>query len=148
MEKTTESKAAEAKATEVKTATAEPSTGPVRIQLAMPIIYRTSKKKGKRKYTKGLKSVQRLGRGMVRASERMGSGLDRGLSSFRSRTESSSKKKKDGAIIDSVKNFTKGAGKTLRTASRAPNDVLKKVDTKLITRQVRNAMRIGWPLLG
>jgi hypothetical protein len=137
------------KTTETKTGAADqPATGPTSIQLAMPIVYRTSKKKGKRRYSSGLKSVQQLGRGVVRASERVSNGLDRGLSSFRSRTNSSSKKKKDGAIIDSVKNFTKGAGKTLRTASRAPNDVVKKVNTKFITRQIRNAMRIGWPLLG
>jgi hypothetical protein len=136
------------KTTETKTATEAPAAGPTRIQLAMPIVYRTGKKKGRRRYTRGLKSIQQLGRGLVRGSERLSDGLDRGLSNFRSRTNASSKKKKDGMIIDSVKNFTKGAGKTLRTASRAPNDVVKRVNTKLITRQVRNAMRIGWPLFG
>ena len=116
----------------------------------MPIVYRKSKKKkSSRKYTKGLKIPEQLGRGVIRASERLTSGLDRGVSKFRTRSNASSKKKRDGIIIDSVKNFTKGAGKGLRTVSRAPNDVVKRVNTKWVTRQARNVMRsVAWPLFG
>ena len=135
--------------TETKTTTTEqPAT--VAIHLAMPIVYRTSKKKkGKRKYTKGLKIEQQLSRGLIRGSERVADGLQRGMSNFRDRSNKSSKKKRDGLIIDSVKNFTKGTGKTLRTASKAPNDVIKRVNTKWVTRQGRNALRsVSWPLFG
>jgi hypothetical protein len=119
-------------------------------QLGMPIVYRTSKKKkGNRRYTKGLKMPQQVGRGVIRATERLGKGLDRGFSNFRTRSNDSAKKKRDGLIIDSVKNFTKGAGKGLRTVSRAPNDVVKRVNTKWVTRQARNVMRsVAWPLFG
>ncbi len=136
------------KTIETKSTAAEQATASTHgIKLAMPIVYRASKKKGKRKYTSGLRTFQELGRGGLRAAERLTGGVDRGLTSFRTRTNSSSKKKRDGAIVDSVKNFTKGAGKALRTASKAPNDLIKRVDTKQITRQVRNGMRlVGWPL--
>lgn len=139
----------ETKTTETKSTTTDQPAA-VAIHLAMPIVYRTSKKKkGKRKYTKGLKIGEQFSRGVIRASERVSSGLDRGLSNFRTRSNKSSKKKRDGIIIDSVKNFTKGAGKALRTASKAPNDVVKRVNTKWATRQARNVMRsVAWPLFG
>jgi hypothetical protein len=137
-------------ATEAKAATEQAPAAANHIQLAMPIVYRTSKKeKGERRYTKGLKIPQQLGRGVIRASERLSNGLDRGFSDFRTRSNDSSKKKRDGIIIDSVRNFTKGAGKSLRTASKAPNDVVKRVNTKWVTRQARNVMRsVAWPLFG
>jgi hypothetical protein len=138
-------------ATEAKAAAAEhPPAAANHIQLAMPIVYRTSKKKkGERRYTKGLKIPQQLSRGGIRASERLSKGLDRGFSDFRKRSNKSSKKKRDGIIIDSVRNFTKGAGKGLRTASRAPNDLVKRVNTKWVTRQARIVMRtVAWPLFG
>ncbi len=138
-------------ANEAKAASAEQQAAAANhIQLGMPIVYRTSKKKkGERRYTKGLKIPQQLGRGVIRASERLGNGLDRGFSDFRKRSNASSKKKRDGIIIDSVRNFTKGAGKGLRTVSRAPNDVVKRVNTKWVTRQARNVMRtVAWPLFG
>ena len=137
------------KATEKKTTDQPAAPASNRVQLAMPVIYRTSKKKGKRRYSSGLRTVQQLGRGVLRGGERLTDGLDRGLSTFRTRSNSSSKDKRDGAIVDSVKNFTKGAGKALRTASRAPNDVIKRVNTKRIARQVRDVMRtVSWPLFG
>jgi hypothetical protein len=137
------------KTSETKTGAAEqpPPAALPRIALGMPIVYRASKRKGKRKYTNGLKNIQKLERGMAHASERISHGLDRGFSRFRSRTDASSKKKRDGAIVDAARNFGKGAGRTLRTASKAPNDVLKHVNTKWVTRQVRKAMR-ALPLLG
>lgn len=138
-------------ATKAKAAVTEQPAGAANhIQLGMPIVYRTSKKKtGERRYTKGLKIPQQVGRGVVRATERLGDGLERGLSSFRTRSEDSSKKKRDGIIIDSVRNFTKGAGKTLRTASKAPNDVVKRINTKWVTRQARTVLRTAaWPLFG
>jgi len=137
-------------ATEAKAAETEQPPAANHIQLAMPIVYRTSKKKkGQRRYTKGLKIPQQLGRGVIRASERLSNGLERGFSDFRTRSNRSSKKKRDGIIIDSVRNFTKGAGKSLRRASKAPNDVVKRVNTKWVTRQARNVMRsVAWPLFG
>ena len=135
------------KTSETMTAPAERPVAANRIQLAMPIVYRPSKKRKRRRYTSGLKTVQELGRGGIRASERLSKGLDRVFQSFRTRSDNSSKKKRDGLIIDSAKNFSKGAGKALRTASRAPNDLVKRVNTKGTTRQVRNIMRtIAWPL--
>jgi hypothetical protein len=123
------------KTSETKTAAGEQPAAAAthRIRLATPVVYRTSKKRRKRKYTNGLKQVQKMGLGVVRASDRLSDGLDRGFSTFRERTKSSSKKKRDGAIIDAVKNFTKAAAKSLRNTSKAPNDVLR---------------RASWPLLG
>jgi len=135
------------KATETKTAVAAQPPSTPRISLGMPIIYQSTKKKGKRKYTNGLKYIQQLERGVAHASERISGGLDRGVSRFRSRTEASSKKKRDGALVDAARNLSKGAGRTFRTASKAPNDVLKKVNTKWVSRQVRSALR-ALPLMG
>lgn len=133
----------ETKAAGVGQSTPEPAAH--RIRLAMPIIYKAPKKEGKRKYSQGLKEVQKLGRGWARGSERLADGMSRGFSTFRTRSNDSSRKKRDGAIVDAVKNYTKALRKSVQTASKAPNDVVKRANTKWASRQIRKAAR---PLFG
>lgn len=123
-------------------AATEAAPSAVKIRLGMPVIYDAPKKKDKRKYSGGLKQAQRLERGVSRAAQRLGEGLERGASNYRSRSEKSAFKKRDGAIRDGFENWTRAAGKTLRVASKTPNDLIKRVDTDSLTKPVRQAVRI------
>ena len=64
-----------------------------------------------------------------------------GLDSYFDRREQSSYKKRDGAIRDALKNWSKAASKTLRKASNAPYDVAKGLDTRSVRRMVKFATR-------
>lgn len=120
-----------------------------KIRLGMPIIYNAPKKKDKRRYSSGLKPAQKLERGVSRAVERIADGLERGASNYRSRSKKSAWKKRDGAIRDGFENWTRAAGKTLRVASKAPNDLIKRADADRLTKPVRQAVRaIVRPLFG
>ena len=100
-----------------------------------PIVVKVGKKKKKRKYTRGLRDIQRLQRGFEQASERVGDGIAAGLSSVRKRSNQSSRKKRDGAIRDALENWSYGMGKALRRSSFAPYDVARRLGTRRLWRQ-------------
>jgi hypothetical protein len=80
-------------------------------------------RKPKRQYSKHLKGVQQLERGMSKAAHRLVSSVDEGLRMWRKSTDKSSRKKKDGAIRDAVTNYAKAVSKGLRVASAVPLDL-------------------------
>lgn len=103
------------------------------------IIYRVKKKKGrKKKYTAGLKDLQRFAHGVTDSSERLSRALSRGVVRYRKSQNKSARKKRDGGITDFVDNWSKGASKGLRIASRAPRDLTRRVNTKPYTRFIRS----------
>lgn len=123
---------------EPQTATESGGTSTVHIR------YRKTKKK-KRKYTRGLKDVQRLERGLSKAARRLSRAAADGVSLYRRRGNKSSRKKRDGAIRDGLENWTRGLGKTVRKGSDAPYDIAKSLNSKRVSRQIRNALRLVMP---
>jgi hypothetical protein len=103
------------------------------------------KKKKKRKYSRGLKEVQIAERGVSKAGRRVARAMADGFSTYYDRDRKSSRKKRDGAIRDAVKNWAKGLGKAARKSSNAPYDVAKAFDTKTVRRNVRNVVRFLAP---
>lgn len=114
--------------------------------LVYKIDYKRKKRK-KRKYSSGLKDVQRLELGLTRASNRLSRAVSDGLRTYRRKRDKSSRKKKDGAIRDAVENWSKGLSRTIRVGSDAPYDVGKKVNTSRFGRQLRDAVRLIVPPL-
>lgn len=80
-------------------------------------------KKPRRKYSKRLKGIQELERGVSKATHRLVGSIDEGLRAWRKSTDKSSRKKKDGAIRDAVTNYAKAVSKSLRVASAVPVDL-------------------------
>ena len=120
--------------------------GAPKITLGMPIVYRIGKKKkSNRRYTRGLKQPQKLERGIAKATSRVARALSRGAGDYWDRSQKSSGKKRDGAIRDALENWSRALGKTGRVASRAPNDVIKRVNTKPVSRAIRQAVRLVVP---
>lgn len=103
---------------------------------------RKSGKKKKRKYTRGLKDLQRWERGGVRASNRLVDAVASGLTDYRKRSNRSARKKRDGAVRDALDNLGRAAGKTLRRSSKAPFDLLRRASLSGVRwRDVRGLTR-------
>jgi hypothetical protein len=102
----------------------------------------------KPKYSRDLKDVQRLERGVAKASRRVGRAVYEGLDLYLERRDRSADKRRDGAIRDALKNWSKGWSKTLREASDAPYDVFKAFNTKAVRRTVKFGVRsFAFPFL-
>lgn len=113
----------------------------------VPVVYRLSfkKKRGRKKYSDGLKEVQKLELGLTNASRRLSDAVERGLTTYRRRRNKSARRKKDGAIRDGIENISIGFGRFLRVASDAPYDVTRKINTRRFSRNVRDTMRLLVP---
>jgi hypothetical protein len=105
-----------------------------RVLLYQPTVYKTKKKRKKRKYTTGLRDVQRLGRGVSKASYTLTDAVADGFSSFRRSSKKSSRRKRDGALTYFLEDVSKGLGKSARRASRAPYNLAVRINAKPYTR--------------
>lgn len=74
---------------------------------------KSKKKKKKRKYSRKWKDVQKLERSMTKSSRRFSKALLKGTKTYVKRRDKSSRKKKDGAIKDLMKNTTRAFSKTV-----------------------------------
>jgi hypothetical protein len=105
-----------------------------------PIVYEYRKKRGKKRYSKGTKDIQVCERGFSRSLERVADAVADGLGRYRRRRNRSANRKKDGAIKDFVRNVGRGAEKALRTGSKAPTDLTKRVTWKRLRRATRSVI--------
>jgi hypothetical protein len=110
------------------------------------VLEKNKKKKRKRKYSRGLKGVQRLQRGVARASWRIGDAVADGLKEFRKRNDRSGRKRRDGALRDTFKNVGRATGEFLKGSGKAPYALVRRLPTKAIWRQARPvAQFLAWP---
>jgi len=121
-------------------ASTPPTPAASKIRLGTPVIYESEKKKEKRRYSKGLKGLQTLERGVSRATERLAESLHGGMSRYRKESRKSSFKKRDGALRDAPRNWTRAAGKGVRIASKAPVDVVKRVSLGQAAKGIRRVL--------
>ena len=134
MAQATTTKTAADGTTQTTTTTVSPATETVLIE--RPIVYerRRGRKRGKRKYSKGLKEVQECEIDAVRAGNRIAQAVADGISEYRSERNKSARRKRDGAIKDVVRNVGRGLSEALDVASRAPADLTRRATTKRLTR--------------
>jgi len=97
------------------------------------------KKKRKKKYSRGTKGWQRLALGLSSAAYRISNGFAGGARRFVKRSKRSEKKKRDGMARDLFANLSRGAGKGLSEASKAPREISKRVSTRRTWRAFRVA---------
>jgi hypothetical protein len=101
------------------------------------IVVKKKKKKKKRRYTRGSRDLQELGRGYTRSATRVADAVAQGLDEYRSLSNKSSRKKRDGAIRDLPENLSLALGVTMRRASRAAYDVARRLRTRRLWKQTR-----------
>ena len=115
----------------------------VQYYLTEPLVvydYRKKKKKGK-KYSKGLKTIQRTEDGLTLAGRRFGDAVESGFRSYRKRRNKSARRRKDGPIRDIVRNTAGGLSQFFSVGSDIPYDVAKKVNNRRFGKQVRDTVR-------
>ena len=101
------------------------------------------RKKKKKKYSRDLRDIQRLDRGLAKASRRINGAIADGLSTYLKASDKSARKRRDGAIQDAMENWAKATEKTLRRASRAPVIIAEALNTKSSRRQFRAFVRLA-----
>lgn len=101
-----------------------------------PIVYERTKKKGRKRYSSGLKDPQKLEEGTSRAGQRLAQAVADGFGEYRRRRDRSAERKKDGAIKDFVRNVGRGAEEALRTGAKVPSDLTRYATKKRLTRLV------------
>ena len=111
-----------------------------------PIVLDQDKKKKKRRYSKGLRDVQRAGRRFAKISESLSKGKLKGARTFRKANAKSSRKKKDGALRDFGKNLAKGMSASMRSSSSLPKDVARALSTRSSRKSLRKRLRIAGKL--
>ena len=101
-----------------------------------PIVYERTKKRGRKRYSSGLKDPQKLEEGGSRAAQRLAQAVADGFGEYRRRRDRSAERKKDGAIKDFVRNVGRGAEEALRTGAKVPSDLTRYATNKRLTRLV------------
>lgn len=120
-----------------------PPQKPVQYYLTAPlVVYEFGKKRRKRKkYSRGLKTVQRTEDGLTLAGRRLGDAIESGFRSYRKRRNKSSRRKKDGPLRDILRNSSGGLSQFLNVGSDIPYDVARKVNNRRFGKQVRNTVQ-------
>ena len=122
------------KSQETQTKTEETPTTEPRRQQAMSmrsvpyagvtVVKAKKKKKKRKKYSRGLRAIQELEVAGTKSSRRLTKALDRGLSTWITARNKSARKKRNGALRDSLKNSSKSMRQVLKQSSQAPTDFL------------------------
>ena len=109
------------------------------------VVSETGTKKKKRRYGRGMRGIQGLERGVTESLETVSEGVARMLRTYNKQREKSSRKKRDGALRDGMKNWAKAMGKGLRTAANAPYDFVRAANKGGGSKQVRKTVRLLIP---
>src|SRR5579862_7623570 len=98
--------------------------------------------KKKRRYSRGLRMSQELERGVSRAAATFSDAIAETFRTYKKRSRNSSLNRRDGAVRDAIKNWTKATSEGLKTASDAPYDFVKTVNRGRSSRRIRDAVRM------
>ena len=101
--------------------------------------------KKKRKYSRSMRGGQEIERGLSRAAASLGNAVAATFNTYKDRSRASSYKKRDGAVKDAIKNWTKASGKGMKKASNAPYQFVKAVNSSKASKQIRDAVKMVSP---
>ena len=115
----------------------------VQLYLTAPlVVYDYGKKRRKRKkYSRGLRTVQRTEDGLTLAGRRLGDAIESGFRSYRKRRNKSARRKKDGPLRDIFPNTANGISRFFNVGSDIPYDIARRVNSKRFGKQVRNTVQ-------
>lgn len=139
-----------AQGTQSAGATETPATVDASERLGRPIVVRLGKgrkKRGRKRYTRGFRDLQRLTLGQSRASYRLANGFAAGFDSFARRSRRSARRRRDGLLRDGFRNSARAFGRAAREAGRAPYEIARRVSTRRYWRAARDSgLFLPWPL--
>ena len=119
---------------------AQPEHARQLLETTRPIVIRTGKKK-KRKYSRGLRDLQVSGRRITKVSGTVTRAVAKGIRAYRTASDKSARKKRDGALRDFGLNMAKGTSKLLRSSSSVPYDLARAMNRRGLRRSVRRQVR-------
>jgi len=99
----------------------------------------------KRKYSSRLRGAQEIERGVSKAAAELGDAVAATFNTYKDRSRKSSLKKRDGAVKDAIKNWTKAYSKGMKEASDAPYQLVKAVNGSKASKQIRDAVKMFSP---
>jgi hypothetical protein len=99
----------------------------------------------KRKYSRRTKGVQEIERGVSKAAASLGDAVAKTFRTYKKRENASSFKKRDGAVKDAIKNWSKAYGKGVKEASDVPYQLVKSVNSSKASKQIRDAVKMFAP---
>ncbi|HWE49964.1 MAG TPA: hypothetical protein VG273_09255 [Bryobacteraceae bacterium] len=99
----------------------------------------------KRKYSRRTRGAQEIERGISKAAASMGDAVAATFTTYKERSRASSFKKRDGAVKDAVKNWTKAYSKGIKEASDVPYQFVKTVNKSKASKQIRDAVKMFSP---
>ena len=100
------------------------------------------RKRGRRRYSTGLKSVQVMERNFSRAFRRVARSLNEGVDAYQEARDESAERTRDGALMDFIPNVADGVSQMLEVLTPLPQDLAKAIYPPRARRIVRNATRI------
>ena len=103
-------------------------------------------KKGKKKdkktrYSSGTKGAQKFEKRISEAAHTVTGAVDTGVGEYLDSRKKSSKKRKDGAVVESYVNIAKGISEGIEDASPALTDVAKAINSKRTRKVLRGFMK-------
>jgi hypothetical protein len=101
--------------------------------------------KEKRKYSRRMRGAQEIERGLSKAAASLGDAVAATFNTYKERSRESSFKKRDGAVKDALKNWTKAYSKGMKEASDAPYQFVKAVNSSKASKQIRDAVKMFSP---
>ena len=100
------------------------------------------RKRGRRRYSTGLKSVQVMERNLSHAFRRVARSLEEGMDAYQDARDESAERTRDGALLDFIPNVADGMSQMLEVLTPLPQDLAKALYPPRARRIVRNATRI------
>ncbi len=108
-----------------------------------PIVLGKSKggKKKKKKYSRGLKRVQRFEARLSKGGRRLSRAVTAGFNRYVSQGNKSARRRRDGRLVDFYENVARGVSRGISRGGPAIEDVARAFNTKRLRRQIRAAAR-------
>lgn len=120
--------------------------GPGERSSVAPLVFvRNRKKRGRKRYTRGTRDFQLLQRAVTRASLRLSKAGTIGLSGFERASRRSARRERDGAMVDAPGNLARAMEEGLREASRAPIELARGINGRLLWAPARATARLVIP---
>jgi hypothetical protein len=111
-----------------------------------PMVFvRNRKKRGRKRYSRGTKEFQRLQRAFSKASYRVSKASTIGFRELERRSERSARRKRDGGMIDAPRNIARAVEDGLREASRAPVELARGIDGRVVWAPLKTTVRLFMP---
>jgi len=106
--------------------------------ITVPIVLtRNSRKRRRKRYTKGTKGQQRFILGLSESAYRVTSSLSKGFDTFNDRSKRSRWRKRDGIERDFFRNASRGVRDALNELGKAPGELARRVSTRRVAKTVR-----------